>query len=209
MRVDPATLSPDAAYFWQIATIVPRPIAWTSTLNQDGSANLAPFSFFTGAGSDPPLCIINVARHKNGEKKDTWRNIERTGEYVIHVVPDRLAAEMNATSKVFPYGVDEFVAAGLAKTPSEKVAPPRIAAAPVAMECRLQQIVEVGRNVGAGSAVIIGEILLWHVSEDVLEEGGGAGGGPRIDPGKLDAIGRLGGSVYSRTRDRFSMLRPK
>jgi flavin reductase (DIM6/NTAB) family NADH-FMN oxidoreductase RutF len=200
MRVDPSAMSSDAAYFWQIATIVPRPIAWTSTVNPDGSANLAPFSYFTGAGSDPPLCIISVGRHKTGEKKDTWRNIERTGEYVIHVVPDRLAAEMNATSEVFPYGADEFVAAGLAKLPSEKVAPPRIAAAPVAMECRLQQIVEVGRN--AGTAVIIGEILLWHVSDDVLTEG-------RIDMAKLDAIGRMAGPTYARTRDRFSMTRPK
>ena len=204
MKVDPAALSSDAAYFWQIATIVPRPIAWTSTLNPDGSANLAPFSFFTGAGSDPPLCIISVSRHRTGDKKDTWRNIERTGEYVIHVVPDRLAAEMNATSKVYPYGVDEFVAAGLAKAPSDKVAPPRLADAPVAMECRLQQIVEVGKTGGktGGTAVIIGEIVLWHVSDDVLTEG-------RIDMEKLDAIGRLAGSLYTRTRDRFSLARPK
>jgi len=201
VRVDPSALSSDAAYFWQIATIVPRPIAWTSTLNLDGSANLAPFSFFTGAGSDPPLCIISVSRHKTGVKKDTWRNIERSGEYVIHVVPERLAAEMNQTSKVFPYGVDEMVAAGLTKTPSEKVAPPRIAEAPVAMECRLHQIVEVGRADNS-SAIIIGEIVLWHVSEDVLEEG-------RIDMAKLDAIGRLAGTHYTRTRDRFSMQRRK
>jgi len=201
VRIDPATLSSDAAYFWQIATIVPRPIAWTSTLNPDGSANLAPFSYFTGAGSDPPLCIISVGRHKTGVKKDTWRNIERSGEYVIHVVPDRLAAEMNLTSKVYPYGVDEMVAAGLTKTPSEKVAPPRIAEAPVAMECRLHQIVEVGRPDNT-NAVIIGEIVLWHVSDDVLEEG-------RIDMGKLDAIGRMAGAQYARTRDRFSLQRPK
>jgi flavin reductase (DIM6/NTAB) family NADH-FMN oxidoreductase RutF len=199
MKVDPATLSSDAAYFWQIATIVPRPIAWTSTLNEDGSANLAPFSFFTGAASDPPLCIVCVGRHKTGEKKDTWRNIERTGEYVIHVVPDRLAAAMNATSAVVPYGTDEFNLAGLAKAPSERVAPPRIADAPVAMECRLHQIVEVGR---AGSAVIIGEILLWHVSDDVIVNG-------RVDPDRLDAIGRMAGPAYARTRDHFSMPRPK
>ena len=204
MKVDPATLSADAAYYWQAATILPRPIAWTSTLNEDGSANLAPFSFFTGISSDPPTCLICVSRKKkqpDGTRppKDTWRNIARTGEYVIHVVNDALAHQMNATSREFPYGTDEFAAAGVTKAPSERVAPPRIAEAPVAMECRLDRIVEVGR---AGTAVIIGEILLWHVKDELLVEG-------RIDMGRLDAVGRLGGPHYTRTRDRFDMTRPK
>jgi flavin reductase (DIM6/NTAB) family NADH-FMN oxidoreductase RutF len=199
MKIDPAAISPDAAYFWQVATIVPRPIAWVSTLNDDGSANLAPFSFFTGASAEPPLCIICVARTKTHVKKDTWRNIERSGEYVIHVVPDRLVAEMNLTSKDYPYGTDEFAMAGLAKAASEKVAPPRIAEAPVAMECRLHQIVEVGRP---GTAVIIGEIVLWHVRDEVLVGG-------RVDMGLLDPVGRLAGAMYTRTRDRFNLTRPK
>ena len=204
MKNDPATLSADAAYYWQAATILPRPIAWTSTLNEDGSANLAPFSFFTGVSSDPPTCLICVSRKKkqpDGTRppKDTWRNIARTGEYVIHVVNDALAHQMNATSREFPYGTDEFAAAGVSKAPSERVAPPRIAEAPVAMECRLDRIVEVGR---AGTAIIIGEILLWHVQDELLVEG-------RIDMGRLDAVGRLGGPHYARTRDRFDMTRPK
>ena len=131
MKLDPATLSADAAYAWQVATILPRPIAWTSTLNEDGSANLAPFSFFTGVSSDPPTCLICVSRRRlqpDGTRppKDTWRNIERSGEYVIHVVNDALGAQMNATSRDFPYGTDEFAAAGLTKVASDKVAPPRI-----------------------------------------------------------------------------------
>ena len=204
MKIDPATLSADAAYYWQAATILPRPIAWTSTLNEDGSANLAPFSFFTGVSSDPPTCLICVSRKKkqpDGTRppKDIWRNIARTGEYVIHVVNDALAHQMNATSREFPYGTDEFAAAGVSKAPSERVAPPRIAEAPVAMECRLDRIVEVGR---AGTAIIIGEILLWHVQDELLVEG-------RIDMGRLDAVGRLGGPHYARTRDRFDMTRPK
>ena len=204
MKVDPAALSADAAYAWQAATILPRPIAWTATLNEDGSANLAPFSFFTGVSSDPPTCLICVSRKKkqpDGTRppKDTWRNIARTGEYVIHVVNDALAHQMNATSREFPYGTDEFAAAGVSKAPSERVAPPRIAEAPVAMECRLDRIVEVGR---AGTAIIIGEILLWHVQDELLVEG-------RIDMGRLDAVGRLGGPHYARTRDRFDMTRPK
>jgi flavin reductase (DIM6/NTAB) family NADH-FMN oxidoreductase RutF len=193
VKVDPATISNDAAYHWLIATIVPRPIAWTSTLNEDGSANLAPFSFFTGASSDPPTCIISISR-RDGEKKDTWRNIERTGEYVVHVVTDALARRMNATSGEYPYGTDEFVIAGLTKVPSDRVKPPRDAEAPVALECRLDRIVEVGR---CRTGVVIGEILLWHVSDDVVTNG-------RIDMGKLDAIGRMAGAVY--TRDRKSVV---
>jgi flavin reductase (DIM6/NTAB) family NADH-FMN oxidoreductase RutF len=199
MKIDPGSLSEDAAYFWQIATILPRPIAWTSTLNEDGSANLAPFSFFTGVSSDPPTCLICVSRNKHGEKKDTWRNIERTGEFVVHVVTDALAAQMNLTSRGVPYGVDELAAAGLTPIPADKVAAPRVAESPVAMECRLERIVEVGR---AGTAVIIGEILLWHVRDDLLVNG-------RIDSGRLDAIGRMSGAGYVRTRDRFDMPRPK
>lgn len=201
MKIDPKTISEDAAYFWQIATIVPRPIAWTSTLNEDGSTNLAPFSYFTGAGSDPPMCLIVVSRRERDgveEQKDTWRNIARTGEYVIHVVPNALAEKMNATSAELPYGVDELEAAGLTKLASERVAPPRVADAPVAMECRLDRIVEVGRG---PTAIIIGEILLWHVRDDLIVDG-------RLDMGRLDPIGRMAGALYTRTRDRFLMPRP-
>jgi flavin reductase (DIM6/NTAB) family NADH-FMN oxidoreductase RutF len=203
VKIDPAAISVDAAYFWQIATIVPRPIAWTSTLNEDGSANLAPFSYFTGAGSEPPLCLIVVSTRTDdsGRKvpKDTWRNIQRTGEYVIHVVPHALREAMNLTSTDFPYGVDEIDAAGLTKLPSERVRPPRIAEAPVAMECRLDRIVEVGRG---PTAVIIGEIVLWHVRDDLIVDG-------HIDMGRLDPIGRLSGGLYTRTRDRLLMPRPR
>ena len=204
MKVDPATLSADAAYSWQVATIVPRPIAWTSTLNEDGSANLAPFSFFTGISSDPPTCLICVARKKkqpDGTRppKDTWRNIERTGEFVIHVVSDALGQKMNLTGRDFPYGTDEIAEVGLSKVACDKVAPPRIAEAPVAMECRLDRIIEIGRG---GTAVIIGEIVLWHVRDELVVEG-------RLDLGRLDAIGRMGGPTYTRTRDRFDLTRPK
>jgi flavin reductase (DIM6/NTAB) family NADH-FMN oxidoreductase RutF len=204
MKVDARAISSDAAYHWMVATILPRPIAWVSTLNEDGGANLAPFSFFTGASAAPPTCIICVSRKTKvevGAKKDTWANIERTGEYVIHVVPDALAQAMNVSSKEYPHGVDEFALAGVTKAAAELVAPPRVAEAPVAMECRLQKVVEVG-TVGEETAVIIGEILLWHVRDELLVAG-------RIDSGRLDAIGRMGGAVYARTRDRFDMPRPK
>jgi flavin reductase (DIM6/NTAB) family NADH-FMN oxidoreductase RutF len=204
VKIDPVTITSGAAYQWMAATIQPRPIAWVSTLNVDGSANLAPFSFFTGVGSEPPTCLICVSRKGRsdpGAKKDTWHNVERTRELVINAVPDALAHAMNITSKEFAPGVDEFEAAGVSKTPSERIAPPRIAEAPVAMECRLDQIVEIGRA-GEGTAIIICEILLWHVRDEVLAEG-------RIDYGKLDLVGRLGGASYARTRERFDLARPK
>jgi flavin reductase (DIM6/NTAB) family NADH-FMN oxidoreductase RutF len=204
VKVDPGAISSDAAYAWMASTILPRPIAWVSTLNEDGSANLAPFSFFTGVASHPPTCLFCVSRKSKveiGDKKDTWANVERTGEYVIHVVPDALAQAMNATSKEHPHGFDEFDAAGVTKAPSERVAPPRVLEAPVAMECRLQQILEVGAP-GAGTAVIIGEIVLWHVLDELVVGG-------RLDAGRLDAVGRMGGPTYVRTRDRFDMPRPK
>ena len=202
MRIDPAEVSESTAYHWQVATIVPRPIAWTSTLNEDGSANLAPFSFFTGAGSDPPMCLIVVSsREHDGHEvpKDTRRNIERSGEFVVHVVPEALAEAMNLTATDFPYGVDELAAAGLTRLPGERVAVPRIAEAPVAMECRLARIVSPGRG---STVIIIGEILLWHVSDDLIVGG-------RLDPARLRAIGRMGGSAYTRTRDLFTMARPR
>jgi flavin reductase (DIM6/NTAB) family NADH-FMN oxidoreductase RutF len=202
VKIDPGEISEDAAYFWQIATIVPRPIAWVSTLNEDGSANLAPFSYFTGAGSEPPMCLIVVSkRTRDGSEiaKDTWRNIERAREFVVHAVPNALAAQMNTTSADYPYGVDEFVTAGLTKVPCERVQPPRIGEAPVAMECRLDRIVEVGRG---PTAIIVGEILLWHVADELVVEG-------RLDLDRLDVIGRMAGSQYTRTRDRFTMPRPR
>ena len=204
MKVDPRAISSDAAYYWIAATILPRPIAWVSTLNEDGTANLAPFSFFTGVTSDPPTCIICVSRKSKveiGRPKDTWANIERTGEYVIHAVPDALAQAMNATSKEYPHGTDEFGIAGVTKAPAERIAPPRVAEAPVALECRLHKLVEIG-EAGDGTAVIIGEILLWHVRDDLVVGG-------RLDFARLDVVGRMGGAVYTRTRDRFDMPRPK
>jgi flavin reductase (DIM6/NTAB) family NADH-FMN oxidoreductase RutF len=206
VKIDPRAISADAAYYWMVASIVPRPIAWVSSLNEDGTANLAPFSFFSGVGSDPPTCLFCVGRKTKveiGNKKDTWANVERTGEYVIHIVPDALAQKMNVTSKEYPHGVDEFALAGVTKAACERVAAPRIVEAPIAMECKLLQINEVGQaDGGGGTAIIVGEILYFHVHDEVLEGG-------RIDPGKVDAVGRMGGALYARTRDRFEMPRPK
>jgi flavin reductase (DIM6/NTAB) family NADH-FMN oxidoreductase RutF len=201
VKIDPAAISADAAYFWQIATIVPRPIAWVSTVNEDGSHNLAPFSFFMGVGAEPPMLAISIGGHaRNGveEPKDTWRNIARTGELVVNIATEELAAHMNASSAEVAYGVDEFVLAGVTKLASERVAPPRVAESPVSMECRLERLLELGRG---RDALVIAEILLWHVHDDLLVNG-------RLDQHRLHTIGRMGGALYTRTRDLFEMKRP-
>src|ERR1019366_8140234 len=201
MRLDFATLAPRDAYQWMISMILPRPIAWVSTISSEGRTNLAPFSFFQGVCANPPTLMFVPVNNRQGGKKDTVRNIEAVPEFVVNLVPHRLAEQMNATSALLPYGESEFEKFGIAPAPSDQVRPPRVAAAPVAFECRLHQIVNIGEGPLAGH-VIFGRILAAHVTDAVL----GADGKP--DVGKLDLIGRLGGEAYTTTRDTFSIERP-
>jgi len=201
MRLDFATLAPRDAYQWMISMILPRPIAWVSTISPEGKTNLAPFSFFQGVCANPPTLMFVPVNNRQGGKKDTVRNIEAVPEFVVNLVPHRLAEQMNATSALLPYGDSEFEKFGIAAAPSDLVRPPRVAAAPVAFECRLHQIVNIGEGPLAAH-VIFGRILAAHVADSVL----GADGKP--DLGKLDLIGRLGGEAYTTTRDTFSIERP-
>ena len=199
MRIDARAISSDAAYKWMIATIVPRPIAWVSTLNEDGSANLAPFSFFTGTTSEPPGLLFVASRREDGPK-DTVRNAERTGELVVNVVTEELAEAMCASSGDYPYGDDEFVRAGVKKLASERVGPPRVAESLVSMECALDHLVPVGDG---GATIVLARILLWHVDDGLVDERG------RLDQARLHAVARLGGSSYARIRDQFQLARPR
>ena len=201
MRLDFATLAPRDAYQWMISMILPRPIAWVSTISSEGRTNLAPFSFFQGVCANPPTLMFVPVNNRQGGKKDTVRNIEAVPEFVVNLVPRRLAEQMNATSALLPYGESEFEKFDIAPVPSDLVRPPRVAAAPVAFECRLHQIVNIGEGPLAAH-VIFGRILAAHVADAVL----GADGKP--DVGKLDLIGRLGGEAYTTTRDTFSIERP-
>lgn len=197
METDPATLSPPDAYRLLISCVVPRPIAWVSTVDAEGRANLAPFSFFAGVTSAPPIVMIGVGRSR-GARKDTAANLLATREAVVHVPPRRLAAAMVATSAAVPHGVDEFDLAHLAKAPSSVVRPPRIADAPLAMECVLEKHLEMGDG---PSDVFFLRIVRFHVADDVL----GADGRP--DPVKLDATGRLGGERYCASNAVFEIPR--
>lgn len=202
MIIDPFQMPKRDAYQLLISSVVPRPIAWVSTVAADGSYNVAPFSFFMAITENPPTLAVSNNRRRGVEKKDTLTNIEATGEFVINIATEELAEKMNATSAEFGPEVDEFVYAGLTPAPAQLVKAPRVLESPVNIECKLNQIVYVGKE-GAQAGLIIGEALLWHVRDDLLT--------PRktIDVSKLHAIGRLSYNNYTRTNDLFEMVRPQ
>src|SRR5436190_18980142 len=146
MLLDFTALRPRDAYGWMISTILPRPIAWVSTISADGKTNLAPFSFFQGVCANPPTLMFVPVNLRDGTKKDTVRNIEQVPEFVVNLVSFELAEKMNRTSALLPYGESEFDAFGIASAPSERVRPPRVAAAPVAFECTLDRFVHIGEG---------------------------------------------------------------
>jgi flavin reductase (DIM6/NTAB) family NADH-FMN oxidoreductase RutF len=199
-QFDLAELSALDAYSLMIRTIAPRPIAWVSTISRNGVVNLAPFSFFNGVGSCPPALAFSVSNHVDGSLKDTTRNIDETGEFVVNVVPFSLAAPMHQTSADYPSDTSELEMVGLTPLASVRVAPPRVAESPVHFECQLIETVRVGQGPLAAN-LIIGHILMIHVQQRLLDERG------RVDPDKLDLIGRMGGASYAMTRDRFDLAR--
>ncbi|MCC5023219.1 MAG: flavin reductase family protein [Candidatus Synoicihabitans palmerolidicus] len=202
MLLDFAKLESRHAYQWMISTIVPRPIAWVSTMGAEGQVNLAPFSFFNGITSRPPTLMFVPVTKVDGTAKDTLRNIEATGEFVVNLVSENLVAAMNNSAAPLPYGESEFAHFGIEAAASERVKPPRVRAARVAFECTLQQIVKQGDAPGMAN-VVFGRIHCAHVADEVLDANG------RVDPAKLDLIGRMGGDDYCTTRDRFVVERPQ
>jgi flavin reductase (DIM6/NTAB) family NADH-FMN oxidoreductase RutF len=201
MTIDPTQTHPRDIYLHMVSFITPRPIAWVSTINREGQTNLAPFSFFNGVCPNPPTILFCPTNSRHGKPKDTLRNIEATREFVVNVVPDAIREKMNATSEEFPPEVSEFAACGLASVPSIKVKPPRVKESPVNLECVLHDIIRIGEGPLSGN-IVIGRIVMIHADDSVLDESG------QIDPAKLDTIGRMGGSIYTRTRERFEMDRP-
>ncbi len=201
MLLDFSALAARNAYQWMVGTILPRPIAWVSTVDPGGRTNLAPFSFFQGVTANPPTLMFVPVNNRDGGKKDTVRNIELVPEFAVNLVSHALSEAMNKTSSQLPYGESEFEAFGIASEPSSRIRPPRVANAPVAFECALQQIVHIGTGPLAAN-VVFGRILAAYVRDDVL----GPEGLP--DPRKLDLVGRMGGDGYCTTRDAFAMERP-
>jgi len=195
MEIDPASLSSRDAYRLMISCISPRPIAFVTTLSRDGVSNLAPFSFFNGVSSDPPVVSIAVATKRDGSKKDTWRNVEETGEFVINIVVPELMDAVIVGAKELPHNVSELELAGLRTLPSSRVKPPRLADSPIQMECRLLKIVEVEET-----GLILGRVVLVHAKDEILVDG-------RVDPRRLTFVGRLGGDGYCRVTDLFERKR--
>lgn len=207
MRFDPSEVSPSKIYGAMVSIIVPRPIAWVSTVSHHGIPNLAPFSFFMGVSSDPPTVAISVGNKRDGSMKDTARNIIDTKQFVINVVPRPLAEAMVATSAEFPPHVNEFGAAGVRGVPAEKVRPARVAGAPAVLECTLYDCIEVRADGPAGTGpvnqrLILGRIELIVVSDAALGEDG------RIDSAKLAPVARLGGIGYAELGEVFEIKRP-
>jgi flavin reductase (DIM6/NTAB) family NADH-FMN oxidoreductase RutF len=206
LSIDPAQCEQRQVYKLMTGIIVPRPIALVSTMDRAGIANLAPFSFFNGVGSVPPsILFCPTVRAPVGSaqeiRKDTLRNVEETGEFVVNVVNDAIAARANATSAEVPPEVDEFELSGLTPIASEAVRPPRVAESPAQMECKLLQVVYTSRKPGGGG-VVLGEVVRFHIREDLFEDF-------RVDPAGLDAVGRMAGNTWVRTRDRIELIRPK
>jgi len=206
LTVDPAAHSPRDIYKLMTGLIVPRPIALVSTVNATGQANLAPFSFFCGVGSAPPTLLFCPALRAQGagepaSRKDTLDNVEATGEFVVNVVSEAIAAAANIAAAEVPPEVDEFALAGLTPLPSEAVRPPRVAESPAQMECRLLQVIYTSRQ-PSGGVIVLGEIVRFHVRADLVDNF-------RVDPAGLDAVGRMAGNTYARTGDRFELVRPK
>jgi flavin reductase (DIM6/NTAB) family NADH-FMN oxidoreductase RutF len=205
MIVRPDEFSPRDFYRILVNAVAPRPIAWVSTISASGHQNLAPFSFFNVVCADPPLLGISTALRQGEsghEPKDTLHNIRETREFVINVVTYDLAEPMNLTGGEYHASVDEFEIAQLATAPSSIVRPPRVARSPINFECKLHTILDFGTDEAPGGSFIVGEIVSVHIEDTVMKQG-------KIDSAALDLIGRMGGSDYCRTAERFALERPR
>ncbi|WP_276300418.1 flavin reductase family protein [Halorussus lipolyticus] len=196
MEIDPDEAG--SLYRTLAGAVVPRPIAWVSTTDTEGTDNLAPYSFFNVVAVDPPVVMFAPVDDDDapGGLKDTPRNIRDTEEFVVNVVTESVAEAMNQTSATLPAGESEFDHADLTRADSTEIAPPRVAESPVAFECSLYEMVDVG-----DSTMVLGEVEWVHLDDDVTTDG-------KMDVEKLDAVGRLSGSLYATTENRFSMERP-
>ena len=179
-----------------LATVLPRPIAWVTTRDGAGAINAAPFSFFNVFGSDPATVGIGIGSKGPAEPKDTRANIRTNEQFVVNLVPFALAEEMRVTSIAFPKGVEEPKEAGLSLVPSLRVRVPRIAQAPVSMECTFMQEIALG-----SFGLVLGKILMVHVKDEAVTDAARQ----HVDAEKLDLIGRMEGGWYTRTRERFEM----
>jgi flavin reductase (DIM6/NTAB) family NADH-FMN oxidoreductase RutF len=196
MLLDPRTLPTREVYRFLIAAVVPRPIAFVSTVSAGGQVNLAPFSYFNAISSEPPLVTIAISDRAD-DPKDTLRNIRETREFVVNVVSEPLLDAMVHTAGEWPRATSEFGPSGLTPAPSERVRPPYVAESPLQLECVLHRDIPLGNSI-----LVVGEVVLARVRDDVMVDG-------RIDPEKLKPVGRLGGELYAPLGPILKRARPK
>ena len=193
LSFEPHTLSPSQLQDYLQSTVAPRPIAFASTVDINGTPNLSPFSFFNVFSSNPPILVFSPARRvRNNTTKHTLENCQATKQVVINVVNYDLVQQVSLSSTEYPEGTNEFLKSGLTMLPSDMVKPYRVAESPVQMECLVNEIIPLGNQGGAGNLIIC-EIVKIHIQESVLDEKN------RIDQSKIDLVSRLGGNWYSRS----------
>lgn len=192
LSFEPHTLSPMQLQAYLQSAVAPRPIAFASTMDKNGKPNLSPFSFFNVFSSNPPILVFSPARRvRNNTTKHTLENCEATREVVINVVNYDIVQQASLSSTEYPDGVNEFIKSGLTMLPSDMVKPYRVAESPVQMECKVNEIISLGNQGGAGNLIIC-EVIKIHVSENILDDKN------MIDQRKIDLVSRLGGNWYSR-----------
>jgi flavin reductase (DIM6/NTAB) family NADH-FMN oxidoreductase RutF len=199
--IDVSKLPFPEAYKLIIGSIVPRPIAWVSTVNGKGQTNLAPFSFFNGVCSNPPSLLFCPVNHPDGREKDTLKNVRETKQFVVNIASEDLAKAMNQTSGNYPSDISEFKEAGLTPAKSAVVKPPRVLESPINIECELIQVVTVGPGGPGSGSVVIGKIVYMHIFEEAYKDG-------KILIDKVKPIARLAGASYCPVREIFDLPRP-
>ena len=192
--IDPKALSTAALHGYMLGAVTPRPIAFASTIDVDGNVNLSPFSFFNVFSANPPIMIFSPARRgRDNTTKHTYENVLQVKEVVINIVNYDIVQQMSLSSTEYGKGVNEFEKAGLTPLASQTIKPPRVAESPVQFECRVNEVISLGTEGGAGNLVIC-EVLKMHINDAILDADG------KIDPVKLDAVSRMGGNWYGRAK---------
>jgi flavin reductase (DIM6/NTAB) family NADH-FMN oxidoreductase RutF len=203
LTIDPKEVSVPKMHGYLLGAVVPRPIAFASTIDKQGNINLSPFSFFNCFSANPPILVFSPARRgRDNTTKHTYENVLEVDEVVINIVNYDIAQQMSLSSTEYPKGVNEFEKSGLTAVPSERVKPPRVKESPVSFECKVIEVKPLGDQGGAGNLVIC-EVVLVHINENILDED------QRIDPFKLDAVARMGGDYYCRAQGEAIFTIPK
>lgn len=195
LSISPKDISTAQLHGYLLGAVSPRPICFASTLDAQGNVNLSPYSFFNVFSAKPPIMVFSPARRvRDNTVKHTLENVLETKEVVINIVSYSMVQQMSLSSTEYPKGVNEFIKAGFTEIPSELVKPPRVAEAPVQFECKVRDVIALGKEGGAGN-LVIAEVVKLHINETILDTEG------KIDPFKIDTVARMGGNWYSRAKE--------